>query len=134
MDSKVSGAPQITPHEPEHRGSHRDPEERPALRDEEVREKALDKTLADSFPTSDPPSSNPMPGAPSGEDETAEVPAIPVRLVRDLPPGSWAALSLDHQQLLGAGPTRDEALRSAKRRGHPNVSLVEVSDAWQRAS
>jgi hypothetical protein len=41
----------------------RDPEDRPVQpRDKEaVREKNLDKTLADSFPTSDPPSSIPDP-------------------------------------------------------------------------
>ncbi len=42
-------------------GSRRDPEERPAAPGEDVREKMLDKTLADSFPTSDPPSSIPDP-------------------------------------------------------------------------
>ena len=44
-------------------GSRRDPEERPVNQQdkEEVREKMLDKTLADSFPTSDPPSSIPDP-------------------------------------------------------------------------
>jgi hypothetical protein len=44
-------------------GSRRDPEERPIDdRDRDaVREKMLDKTLADSFPTSDPPSSIPDP-------------------------------------------------------------------------
>jgi hypothetical protein len=42
----------------------RDPEDRPVNpRDERaVREKNLDKTLADSFPTSDPPSTIPDPG------------------------------------------------------------------------
>jgi hypothetical protein len=39
----------------------RDPEDRPAGNKEDVREKMLDKTLADSFPTSDPPSSIPDP-------------------------------------------------------------------------
>lgn len=41
----------------------RDPEDRPvAANDEHARrEKNLDKTLADSFPTSDPPSSIPDP-------------------------------------------------------------------------
>ena len=41
----------------------RDPEDRPVHpRDEEaIREKNLDKTLADSFPTSDPPSTIPDP-------------------------------------------------------------------------
>lgn len=57
------GAPQVTPHEPEHTGSRRDPEERPVPQydEEELREKMHDKTLADSFPTSDPPSSIPDP-------------------------------------------------------------------------
>lgn len=66
MDKK-KGTPQVTPTEPEHRGSGRDPEERPAKKSDEIREKSLDKTLADSFPTSDPPSSIPDPE----EDESA---------------------------------------------------------------
>jgi hypothetical protein len=47
----------------EHRGSRRDPEERTvdSTNQEQVREKMLDKTLADSFPTSDPPSTIPDP-------------------------------------------------------------------------
>ena len=47
----------------DHLGSRRDPEERPARHEKEKREKMLDKTLADSFPTSDPPSSIPDPAA-----------------------------------------------------------------------
>ncbi len=60
---KDPGAPQITPQEPEHHGSRRDPEERPTSPEdqEKIREKMLDKTLADSFPTSDPPSTIPDP-------------------------------------------------------------------------
>ena len=42
-------------------GSKRDPEERIADNQEQLREKMLDKTLADSFPTSDPPSTIPDP-------------------------------------------------------------------------
>lgn len=42
-------------------GSNRDPEERPAENKKDLREKMLDKTLADSFPTSDPPSTIPDP-------------------------------------------------------------------------
>ncbi len=60
-NAKKPGAPQVTPHEPEHVGSRRDPEERPTTQDEDIREKMHDKTLADSFPTSDPPSSIPDP-------------------------------------------------------------------------
>jgi hypothetical protein len=61
------GSPQITPDEREHSGSGRDPEERPKIDGEaeeklrHLKEKAHDKTLADSFPTSDPPSSIPDP-------------------------------------------------------------------------
>lgn len=66
MAQGKQGSPQITPNEREHSGSRRDPEERPITEDEtgeqQRREKAHDKTLADSFPTSDPPSSIPDPG------------------------------------------------------------------------
>jgi hypothetical protein len=39
----------------------RDPEDRPVKNEQELREKMLDKTLADSFQTSDPPSTIPDP-------------------------------------------------------------------------
>src|SRR3954454_19064320 len=50
-------------HRHEENGSRRDPEERAVNQQdkEQIREKMLDKTLADSFPTSDPPSSIPDP-------------------------------------------------------------------------
>ena len=60
---KTAGSPQIGPCEPEWPGSRRDPEERAAENREQIREKMLDKTIADSFPTSDPPSSIPDPSA-----------------------------------------------------------------------
>lgn len=41
--------------------SNRDPENRPATSEHAIKEKNLDKTLADSFPTSDPPSTIPDP-------------------------------------------------------------------------
>jgi hypothetical protein len=43
----------------------RDPEDRSVDEQDlyEVREKMLDKTIADSFPASDPPSSDPAPAA-----------------------------------------------------------------------
>lgn len=55
------GDPEVTPEEPESPGSGRDPEDRPAEKTKQVRDKMLDKTLADSFPTSDPPSTIPDP-------------------------------------------------------------------------
>lgn len=61
-EKKKPGSPQVTHEDPEHHGSRRDPEERPITNHEEqTREKMHDKTLADSFPTSDPPSSIPDP-------------------------------------------------------------------------
>ena len=56
-----------TRHNPGKSGSGRDPEKRPAEDEREKREKMLDKTIADSFPTSDPPSTIPNPE----EDEDA---------------------------------------------------------------
>jgi hypothetical protein len=60
------GKPQVTPDDPEHRGNARDPEERKVHKDD-VKEKTMDKTLADSFPTSDPPSSIPDPSEDDSE-------------------------------------------------------------------
>jgi hypothetical protein len=51
----------------------RDPEDRPAASKHEIREKNLDKTLADSFPTSDPPSTIPDPA----EEESGPAPGKP---------------------------------------------------------
>src|ERR1041384_4175932 len=93
MAKKKAGKPQITPHEPEHINSRRDPEERLVETDVEAKEKAMDKTLADSFPTSDPPSTIP---APSGDDS---LPENSMELIHEeltgLPEGSWAALSIE---------------------------------------
>jgi hypothetical protein len=47
--------------------SRRDPEDRPVRNEAETKEKMLDKTLADSFPTSDPPSSIPDPSSDDAE-------------------------------------------------------------------
>jgi hypothetical protein len=123
MTAEDPGKPQITPHEPEHTGSRRDPEERHATGHEEVRDKGLDKTLADSFPTSDPPSTIPDPHL----DETSlSEDAERQTLIADLPPGSWAALSLDSHQLIGTGATREEAEKSAREKGHKNMSIIRV--------
>ncbi|MGI9104172.1 MAG: hypothetical protein ACR2IF_17160 [Terriglobales bacterium] len=61
MAPRDPGDPQVTAYEPEQPGSGRDPEERPVSDCAQEREKMLDKTIADSFPTSDPPSSIPNP-------------------------------------------------------------------------
>ena len=61
-----------------------------------TREKALDKTIADSFPTSDPPSSIPDPS----DEITEELPvsAVQEQLTEGLPPGSWAAISIEQRE------------------------------------
>lgn len=126
MANQDVGKPQITPNEPEHIHSRRDPEERPVKTDLEAKEKAMDKTLADSFPTSDPPSTIP---APSGDDFSPE---NSVELIQEkltgLPEGSWAALSIGDRHVIGYGPTREEAVESARERGHTEMSLVRVNE------
>lgn len=63
MRAKDPSDPQVQPDDCEKRGSRRDPEERRVESEDkkQVRDKMLDKTLADSFPTSDPPSTIPDP-------------------------------------------------------------------------
>ncbi len=124
MSPEKQGAPQITPREPEHKGSRRDPEERPAFGEDQWRDKSLDKTLADSFPTSDPPSTIPDPGLESVS--VAEDEAERDKLLADLPPGSWAALSIDGHELLGTGATRDQAEKNARDKGHTNMAIIRV--------
>jgi hypothetical protein len=104
-------------------GMRRDPEDRPAHSPDEHREKMLDKALADTFPTSDPPStSNPDEGAVDSKTDSSRR-----ELLMGLPAGSWAAISLEDQTLAGTGSTRDEAEQDARNNGVPNVELVEVS-------
>jgi len=122
MAEKKAGKPQITPHEPEHINSQRDPEERPVETEEEAKEKAMDKTLADSFPTSDPPSTIP---APSGDDAQSDNSLEDA--LAGLPEGSWAALSIGDKEVIGLGATKDEAIETARRAGHTEMSLVRVT-------
>ena len=56
-----SGKPQAVPSEPEKPSGNCGPLQRPSPEERARREKMLDKTLADTFPTSDPPSSIPDP-------------------------------------------------------------------------
>lgn len=121
---KDPGSPQITPHEPEHPGSARDPEERPTQGVRELKDKALDKTLADSFPTSDPPSTIPDPGAETRSTGTET-------LLRDerfvgLPAGTWVAVSIYDRSVIGTGSTRDAAERNARLGGHANFSIYQL--------
>ncbi len=130
MNTQKPGKPQITPHEPEHVNSRRDPEERPVENTAEARERSFDKTLADSFPTSDPPSTIPDPATTEivGDDVLTDssVELVEEKLV-DLPAGSWAALSIGDRHLVGTGTSRDEASEDARRNGHTEFSLVCVA-------
>jgi hypothetical protein len=92
----------------------------------EDQEKSLDKTIEDSFPTSDPPSTIPDPGAkPATPEKTLS--AIQDELVQGLIPGSWAAISIDERRVVGRGSTQDAAAEDARRAGHSKISLVQVA-------
>jgi hypothetical protein len=124
--AEAGGKPQVTSAEPEHLGSRRDPEERPVNTSEEAKEKNLDKTLADSFPTSDPPSSIPDPSADAAQQDEIKQLRIEERLA-DLPVGTWVALSIEDQKVLGTGASRDAAVQSARKKGHNILNLVRVA-------
>ncbi len=103
--------------------------------EQQVRDKTLDKTLADSFPTSDPPSSIPDPA--TGEAVAGTAQQVGKDLFAGLTPGSWVALSVDKTEILATAATRHEAEANAKAQGHGSMSLVEVpadSDAPLQSS
>ena len=125
MDRKVEGAPQITSNDPEHLGSCRDPEERHTHHEGQEREKSFDKTLADSFPTSDPPSSIPDPRGDGRSSATATETSHDA-LLTGLKVGSWAALSIDDRKVVGTGATQEEAEADAKKHNQSQIELVQV--------
>jgi sulfur carrier protein ThiS len=89
------------------------------------REKSFDKTLADSFPTSDPPSSIPDP---SGNDKSLKTSSETSyhELLAKLKVGTWAALAIADQKVVGTGATQEEAAADARRRGYGQVQLIQV--------
>ena len=95
-------------------------------------EKSLDKTIEDSFPTSDPPSTIPDPGADQASAEST-VSAIQNQLVQGLPAGSWAAISIEERRVVGKGTTRDQAAEDARRAGHSKIALVQVTGDQEAA-
>jgi hypothetical protein len=101
--------------------------QRPAIGNaSQAQEKALDKTIEDSFPTSDPPSTIPDPGADEAAHEHT-VSAIQDELIQGLPAGSWAAISIDERRVVGRGITQDAAAEDARRAGHSKISLIQVA-------
>jgi hypothetical protein len=114
MDSRVPGAsePAARTLAPEEQANYDSPADL---------EKSLDKTLADSFPSSDPPSSIPDPGATpatafSSEDEQ----------LRGLTANTWAAISVENQRVVGTGVTQEEATEQASAKGFGQIQLVQV--------
>jgi hypothetical protein len=83
-------------------------------------EKTLDKTLADSFPTSDPPSTIPNPGSSDAPKGPADA-----RLA-GMTPGSWAAVCIDSGEVVATGASREGAESAARRRGHGKFSLLQA--------
>jgi len=114
-----SGDPSITT------SARRDPEDRPAMDREQRREKMLDNTIADSFPNSDPPSTI---RDPSEADPLLHSAAVHRRLLIGLARGSWAAIWLEEEKVVGTGPSPDDAEQDARQRGFPNVELVQVPE------
>jgi hypothetical protein len=133
MNEKIKGAPQVGPHDPEHVGSRRDPEERHTHHESQERERSFDKTLADSFPTSDPPSSIPDPSG-DGRSSMTSGEASDDPLLVGLKVGSWAALSIDDRKVVGTGATQEEAEADAKKRHHSQIELVQVPPKMGKAS
>jgi hypothetical protein len=109
--------------EPESSTSRRDPEDRRVVNQDELKDKMLDKTLADSFPTSDPPSITPDPG----DDDSLPANSSKHALV-GMAPGSWAAVSIDSGRVVGTGGSREEAETVARRKGHGKLSLLQVPE------
>jgi len=101
----------------------RNPKDNQVAVKRDLREKMLDKTLADSFPTSDPPSSIPDPSA----KDSLIASGGEKNLFVGLAPGTWVALSLNNDEVFATGATRDEAEQNARTKGHHNMRLLKVS-------
>src|SRR5690349_826074 len=100
----------VTADQPHPEESAHENERMQVERNDAVRQETHDKTLADSFPTSDPPSSIPDPVAAHTPDESQ---AGFDSLIASLPPGSWAVISDDETRVLATGATREEAVQNA---------------------
>jgi hypothetical protein len=123
---KFPGSPQITAEEPEQAGSRRDPEERPVEAPPEHQEKLLDKTLADSFPTSDPPSTVQDASYDSALQDRRK--ALLEKLIQNFPADTWLAISIDDQRVVGVGTSSQEAEEKAKQDGHLKLWLIQVPE------
>lgn len=97
--------------------------ERPAA--PELQDELLDNSLADTFPSSDPPSTVLDPTL----DQSERLRRLhQYNLIAGLAPGSWAAVSIDDQGVVGTGITREEAEQKARQDGYLKLWLVQVPE------
>jgi hypothetical protein len=92
-------------------------------------DETLDETLSESFPSSDPPSTIPDPG--EADLRLHSTGMSHHDLLTGLPAHSWAAISLDGHKVVGTGTTRAGAEQDARKRGFPNVELVQVPESGE---
>lgn len=55
-----------------------------------------------------------------------EVKVLNEKLLADLPPGTWVAISEDQERVVGTGTTIEEALREAREKGEKKPSIIGV--------
>jgi hypothetical protein len=91
----------------------------------EPKDELLDMSLADTFPSSDPPSTV----HPSADDSERLRKLEQYELIAELPVGSWAAISIEDQCLAATGATREEAEEKARQGGHLKLWLVQVPES-----
>jgi hypothetical protein len=48
------------------------------------------------------------------------------KLLENLPPGTWVAISEDQERVVGTGATIEEALRQAKEKGEKKPSIIGI--------
>ncbi|HEY6350474.1 MAG TPA: hypothetical protein VI636_13795 [Candidatus Angelobacter sp.] len=58
--------------------------------------------------------------------EIMQVATFDGELLRDIPPGTWVAISAAQDRVAGTGATIDEALASAREHGETEPSILRV--------
>jgi predicted RNase H-like HicB family nuclease len=54
------------------------------------------------------------------------------RLLAELHPGTWVAISEDQERIVGTGATIEEALQQAKEKGEKKPSIIGVPEPRER--
>ena len=123
--TREAGSSPITPLEAEQLGRQQSPEEHPTAPACVLKDAMLDESLAETFPGSDPPSTT---LDPTPDDCEQERKLRQYELLAGLAPGSWAAISIDEQRVVGTGQTQEEAEQKAREAGHLKLWLVQVAE------